>query len=281
MIGDELTAGGTTTATRVSPGGNLSVDRMPAHWLMARLGKRVLRPGGREATRWLLDRARIDGTDDVIELAPGLGATARELLARGPRSYVAVERDAAAVSATEQVIEEMIAGARAVEARVVKADASRTGVADESASVVIGEAMLSMQPPRHKQAIIHEAARVLRPGGRYLLHELAVVPEDIAPSLHAQLEKDLSASIHVGVRIGTPSQWREWLEAEGFALEEVHLLPMRLLEVDRLLQDEGLARTARFAWNEARTVAAMTFRAALWCALAAWGYRLIRRDRYA
>lgn len=32
---------------------------------------------------------------------------------------------------------------------------------------------------------------------------------------------------------------------------------------------------------EARTVAAMTFRAALWCALAAWGHRLIRRDRYA
>lgn len=248
MIGDQLTVG-STTASRVEPGGNLSVERMPAHWLMARLGKRVLRPGGREATRWLLERARIDGTDDVVELAPGLGATARELLARGPRSYVAVERDAAAVSATETVI----AGARAVTARVVKADASRTGVADESASVVIGEAMLSMQPPRHKQAIIHEAARVLRPGGRYLLHELAVVPEDIAPSLHAQLEKDLSASIHVGVRIGTPSQWRQWLEAEGFALEEVHLLPMRLLEVDRLLQDEGLARTARFAWNMLRT----------------------------
>lgn len=32
---------------------------------------------------------------------------------------------------------------------------------------------------------------------------------------------------------------------------------------------------------EPRTVAAMTFRAALWCALAAWGYRLLRRDRYA
>ena len=248
MIGDQLTAG-STTASRVEPGGNLSVERMPAHWLMARLGKRVLRPGGREATRWLLERARIDGTDDVIELAPGLGATARELLARGPRSYVAVERDAAAVSATEEVI----AAARAVTARVVKADASRTGVADESASVVIGEAMLSMQPARHKQAIIHEAARVLRPGGRYLLHELAVVPEDIAHSDHAQLERDLSASIHVGVRIGTPSQWRQWLEAEGFALEEVHLLPMRLLEVDRLIQDEGLARTARFAWNMLRT----------------------------
>src|SRR5690606_35059595 len=105
----------------------LSVQKMPAHWLMARLGKRVLRPGGREATRWLLERAHIRRSDDVVELAPGLGATARELLARGPRSYVAVERDAGAVSATERVI----ASAPGVNARVVKADAARTGVADE------------------------------------------------------------------------------------------------------------------------------------------------------
>ena len=32
---------------------------------------------------------------------------------------------------------------------------------------------------------------------------------------------------------------------------------------------------------EARTVAAMMFRAALWCGLAAWAYRHTRRDRYA
>lgn len=269
MVGDEVTARGATTA-RAVPGGTLSVDRMPAHWLMARLGKRVLRPGGREATRWLLERARVGPTDDVIELAPGLGATARVLLAKGPRSYVAVERDAAAVSATAEVI----ADAGAVEARVVKADASRTGVADHGASIVIGEAMLSMQPPRHKQAIIREAARVLRPEGRYLLHELAVVPEDIAPALHAQLERDLGASIHVGVRIGTPRQWREWLEAEGFALEEVRLLPMRLLEVDRLIQDEGLAGTARFAWNVLRTPGALTRMRAVRASFYAHSHRL-------
>ncbi len=27
-------------------GADLAVQKMPAHWLMARLGKRVLRPGG-------------------------------------------------------------------------------------------------------------------------------------------------------------------------------------------------------------------------------------------
>ena len=29
-------------------------DKMPGHWLMARMGKRVLRPGGRELTEVML-----------------------------------------------------------------------------------------------------------------------------------------------------------------------------------------------------------------------------------
>lgn len=251
MIADEIVTA--RAEAHPEPGAGLSVEKMPAHWLMARLGKRVLRPGGREATRWLLERARIDAGDDVVELAPGLGITAREILARGPRSYLGVERDAAAVAATERVIAE----ARGVRATVVHADASRSGAPAASASVVIGEAMLSMQPQKQKMSIIAEAARVLRPGGRYLVHELAVAPDDLDPALHATLQADLSASIKVGVRVGTAAQWREWLESAGFAIEEVRLMPMRLLELDRLIQDEGLARTARFAWNAVRTPGAL------------------------
>lgn len=236
-----------------SPGAGLPVAKMPAHWLMARLGKRVLRPGGREATRWLLAQAHLDATDDVVELAPGLGVTARELLARRPHSYVGVERDPEAARVTERALAEV----RGTPARVVNADAAHTGLDDASASVVVGEAMLSMQPARHKQAILAEAARVLRPGGRYLVHELAAFPDDIDPELHARLEKDLGRSIHVGVRIGTPAQWREWLRAEGFAVEEMRLLPMRLLEPERLLRDEGVRRSTRFVVNLLRTPGAL------------------------
>lgn len=60
-------------------------DHMQGHWLLARLGKRVLRPGGVELTRTLLARAEVTDAD-VLELAPGLGRTAAEILARNPRS---------------------------------------------------------------------------------------------------------------------------------------------------------------------------------------------------
>lgn len=63
-------------------------DHMQGHWLLARLGKRVLRPGGVELTRTLLARAEVTDAD-VLELAPGLGRVAAK---RGPGGAARMER---------------------------------------------------------------------------------------------------------------------------------------------------------------------------------------------
>jgi len=227
-------------------GADLPVAKVPAHWLMARLGKRVLRPGGIETTRWLLDHARIGAADDVIELAPGLGTTAREILERRPMSYVGVERDEAAAEFARKRL-------RGRNVLVLRGDASRVPLEDGSASLVLGEALLSMQGASRKRAILGEARRLLRAGGRYAIHELAIAPDDATAATLAEIEKDLSRTIHVGVRIGTVAHWRQWLEAEGFAVEEQRTAPMRLLELDRMLADEGALGVARFVFNMART----------------------------
>ena len=44
----------------------------PGHWVLARVGKRVLRPGGLELTLQMLSNARLTGAR-VVEFAPGLG----------------------------------------------------------------------------------------------------------------------------------------------------------------------------------------------------------------
>lgn len=80
-----------STDGQALPYAQRSADDTPGHWLLARLGKRVLRPGGLELTRRLLDRAAIPGSD-VVELAPGLGRTAVEILQRQPGSYTGVDR---------------------------------------------------------------------------------------------------------------------------------------------------------------------------------------------
>ena len=61
------------------PAADRPAAEVSGHSLLARLGKRVLRPGGAALTATLLGRAEIEGAD-VVELAPGLGRTARDIL---------------------------------------------------------------------------------------------------------------------------------------------------------------------------------------------------------
>jgi hypothetical protein len=225
------------------PGSDLRPDKMPGHWLLARLGKRVLRPGGLALTRTLLDDLAISPADAAVELAPGLGVTARLVLARNPRSYVGVERDQDAACWSAGRL------SSSAKARVVVGSADATGLPDGAASVVLGEAMLSMQPEAYKRRIADEAHRLLRAGGRYGIHELAIVPDDVAPGVKTEIEATLSAAIHVGARPLTAAEWRALMEAAGFVVETVRFAPMRLLEPGRVIADEGLWRAFRFLRN--------------------------------
>ena len=56
------------------------------HWVLAKLGKKVLRPGGKALTQAMLNAMNITPDDDVVEFAPGLGYTAKLALSRHPHS---------------------------------------------------------------------------------------------------------------------------------------------------------------------------------------------------
>lgn len=218
-------------------------EDMPGHWLLARMGKRVLRPGGLELTRHVLDDAALSGAD-VVELAPGLGKTAADILAAGPKSYVGVESDPDAVTLTQKVV-----GSRG---RLVEADASATGLDADSGDVVVGEAMLTMQSERGKDAIITEAFRVLRPGGRYAIHELALEPDSLTDEQKTEIRQALARAIKVNARPLTEEEWRDRLTAAGFEIERVRFARMALLEPRRVISDEGPLRALKIVGNVVR-----------------------------
>lgn len=203
----------------------------------------MLRPGGLGLTRQLIEHAQIPGAD-VVELAPGLGRTAVEIIAMDPSSYVGVEK--------EEVAAKLTASAVGQAGSVVTADAADTGLPDASADVVIGEAMLTMQSDTAKRAIVTEAVRVLRPGGRYAIHELGLHPDDLDPELKADLRRDLARVIKVNARPQTVAEWRALLEESGLVVEWVGTAPMALLQMRRNLTDEGIRGTARMIRNAAR-----------------------------
>jgi ubiquinone/menaquinone biosynthesis C-methylase UbiE len=220
----------------------LAAGKMPGHWLLARLGKRVLRPGGLELTRSMLHSLGIRHSDGVVEFAPGLGVTTQLVLKRRPASYIGIEENEAAA----RRIRGMLVG---VKQKCLVGTASDTGLPTASATVVFGEAMLTMQGPEQKSAIVQEAARVLKPWGRYGIHELCLVPEDLEESSKLEIQRVLSQTIHIGARPLTAKEWRRLLEKEGFSVRTETFRPMRLLKPGRLLRDEGISGALRFAWN--------------------------------
>ncbi|MCB0970296.1 MAG: class I SAM-dependent methyltransferase [Acidimicrobiales bacterium] len=225
-------------------GGTVPTDRMAGHWLLARMGKRILRPGGRELTGRLLGALEIGPGDDVIEIAPGLGSTTAAVLAANPATYVGIDRDPAAADRTSALLD-------GPHRTIVEASAASTGLADASADVVFGEAYLTMQPDTQKRRIVEQLARLVRPGGRVGLHEVAFT-EDATDTVRAQVIDELTGSIRVNVTPLPASGWEQLLTDAGLTVRWRAGSPLHLLEPRRLVADEGLVGAARFAGNVAR-----------------------------
>ena len=226
-------------------GEGLDTTKMPGHWLLAQLGKRVLRPGGRELTLQMLEGLNIETSDEVVEFAPGLGFTAQLTLNKKPASYTAVERDEAAAG----VVRRYLMGSNQT---CLIGRAEKTGLPDTTATVVYGEAMLTMQTPGKKQQIVQEAFRLMKPTGRYGIHELCLVPDNINEDSKQEIQKALTDAIHVGARPLTITEWKNLLESEGFTIQTEATAPMHLLEPNRLIQDEGFGGAFRFVLNVLR-----------------------------
>jgi len=230
------------TVMTLSPGEGLKTEKMPGHWVLARLGKRVLRPGGMQLTRRMLEALRIHRPDEVVEFAPGMGVTTKLTLEFEPGSYTAVERDKTAAKIVRSYLKEE-------RQHCVVGSASDTGLSDHCATVVYGEAMLTMQTQEMKLQIVREAYRLLRGGGRYGIHEMCLMSDNLDEKTKRETERALTGVVHHGVRPLAVSEWRSLLESEGFEIQSVDMAPMSLLEPGRLVRDEGFSGAMRFVWN--------------------------------
>ena len=152
------------------------------------------------------------GDKDVVELAPGLGRTAKEILAAAPRSYTGVDSDVTAAARVNEVVRSAGGSCR-------QGDAAKTGLDDACSDAVIGEAMLTMQSPRGK------------------------------PEIGSEISKALARSIHVNARPMTLAQWSELLTDHGLVVEWTSTAPMALLKLGRNIADEGITGVLRMAKN--------------------------------
>ena len=220
---------------------------LQGHWLLAKLGKKVLRPGGKKLTNWMIDNAN-PTNKRVVEFAPGLGITAAEILDRNPKTYTGVDQDPNAATATTLSTKQARLG---IPTEVINGVASDTGLPTGSADLVVGEAMLTMQGEKGKTAIVSEANRILATGGRYAIHELLLTPNNVDQTVADNLRKALATTIKVNARPLTATEWSELLENNGFKVLSIKVAPMGLLQPKQMIEDEG-PRVLKIMFNLAR-----------------------------
>jgi len=129
------------------------------HTFLARLGKTKLRPGGIDATEWLIGQANIDPDTKVLEVACNMGTTMIMLAHRYGCCVTGLDLDERALEKARTNIDKNHLGDRLT---VVHGSAFELPFKDQSFDVVINEAMLTMLAVVRRIRRARSAAR--RPG---------------------------------------------------------------------------------------------------------------------
>lgn len=163
---------------------------------------------GRDLQR-LVELAECRPVDDALDIATGGGHTALAL-APQVRHVVASDLTPAMLEAAERFIRGQ--GVENVSFEI--AEAERLPFSDASFDIVSCRVA-----PHHfadPEAYVREVARVLRPGGRFLMMD-SVAPED--PALDRFINHVEKWRDPTHVRNYTAREWRGWIEATGLAVD--------------------------------------------------------------
>ncbi|MCB0871896.1 MAG: methyltransferase domain-containing protein [Actinobacteria bacterium] len=202
-----------------------------AGWPLARrVGLDGLAPGGRLLSERLIRGAGIRTGDRVVDLLPGDGALGRLATRHDLHSWTGVCLDRTAA----KHVRKRVAGGG-----TILGAPDRTGLDDGSATVVVAEGLLSGLSAPSKRAVLDEARRILRPGGRIGLHELAVTAPawDEAPA--AAVVANLSGHRDGSVHPLSDVEWRALIESAGLTVVGTSTAPLMIPTLRDLVDDRG------------------------------------------
>lgn len=213
------------------------------HTFLARMGKTRLRPGGIEATSWLLAQADIRSETNILEVACNMGTTMIQIAKQYGCHVTGLDLDGgalqkAAENVKEQQLEDKIA--------LVEGSAFKLPFPDAAFDIVINEAMLTMLIGDEKDKALREYARVLKPGGLLLTQDVFLRRNDMKTC--REIIAGISRAINVHVEPLTEKGWKKKMESHGFSCV-VKTGNMTLLDPEGMIHDEGEEITSKIIKN--------------------------------
>lgn len=214
-----------------------------AHEVLSKLGKKVLRPGGKALTKIMMNALEIDSTKKVVEIAPGTGFTANICLQNNPKSYIGIDCNCQTIHHLRGQIHSTTTDLQFIECK-----ADQTPLPNDCADRMYGEAIMTMHANQAKKRFIQEAHRILKQGGWYAIHELAL-KESVSEEIKIEMNQTLARTMKVNAKPLTVSEWSNLIEEQGFKVIKVRTNRMLLLQFPRILFDEGIQGILRIFTN--------------------------------
>ncbi|HEY9878763.1 MAG TPA: class I SAM-dependent methyltransferase [Leptolyngbyaceae cyanobacterium] len=218
----------------------VNLETATGHQVMAAAGKKILRPGGRAATEQLFQWAAFKPGENVLELAASFGYSAIALAKRYGVRVVGLEKNPESVARAQANIR---AAGLEDQVKVIEGDVFHLEQITEQFDYVLAEAILTMQSVPGKVKILKGVHDRLKPGGKFLSHELMACCQE------EEIHKALAATLRANSTPLSEANWQKAFEEAGLRVIEHQTGAMGLLTPARVIQDEGWADAAKFAWN--------------------------------
>ncbi|WP_036486634.1 cyclopropane-fatty-acyl-phospholipid synthase family protein [Myxosarcina sp. GI1] len=218
----------------------LNFATAPGHQVLAAAGKKILRPGGKAATEQLFTWANFQSGETVLELAASFGESAIEIAKRFNVRVVGIEKNPDSVAKAKENIK---AAGLSDRVTIIEEDIFQLHKITDKFDYVLAEAILTMQSDAGKAKILSGIRNCLKPGGKFLFHEMFVCDNA------EQVRKSLSESIRVNANPLTVSEWSIACKVAGLTLQQQQTGKMGLLDLDRMIRDEGLLGTVKIISN--------------------------------
>lgn len=213
----------------------------PGHQVLAAAGKKILRPGGRAATEQLFEWAEFQPDQTVLELAASFGYSAIALAKTYNVKVVGIEKNPESVARARENVAQAGLSDRV---EILEGDIFHLDQVPQQFDYVLAEAILTMQSLPGKAKILAGIHDRLKPGGKFLSHELCA-----SDAKETEIHRTLAETIRVNSMPLSQTHWREAVTTAGLTVQQQGTGKMGLLNLRQMIRDEGILGTLRIMWN--------------------------------
>ena len=219
---------------------SLNLATAPGHQVLAAVGKKLLRPGGKQATEQLFTWANFQPGETVLELASSFGESAIALVQRFDVRVVGVEKNPNSVIKARENIQK---AGLADKIQIIEGDIFHLEAITEKFDYVLAEAIITMQSSFGKAKLLKAIKDHLKPDGKFLSHEM------LLKGNKNQVYRVLSQSIRINSQPLTVNEWELACQAAGLTVQQSQTGPMALLNFSKMIEDEGICHTLKMGWK--------------------------------